>query len=138
MKKQTGFTLIEIMIVVVIIGLLAAIAIPGYMEYTIRARVPQATSALGMSHTKVEQSFQDNREYATGCEAVNVTTEDFDIACEPDGGGDLYTITATGRGVMAGFVYTIDQNGVRKTTAVGRDGWNTSDTCWISSKGQTC
>jgi type IV pilus assembly protein PilA len=59
MKKQQGFTLIELMIVVAIIGILAAIAIPAYQDYTIRAQVSEGLNLSGGAKAAVTESFQD-------------------------------------------------------------------------------
>ena len=59
MKKQQGFTLIELMIVVAIIGILAAIAIPAYQDYTIRAQVSEGLSLAAGSKTAVAEYYQD-------------------------------------------------------------------------------
>src|SRR3989344_6746936 len=53
-KLQQGFTLIELMIVVAIIGILAAIAVPAYQDYTIRARVSEGASLSGAVKTQVD------------------------------------------------------------------------------------
>src|SRR5262245_7477408 len=66
-RKQGGFTLIEVMIVVTIIAILAAVAIPNYSDYVTRGRVVEAIAGLGDARTKMEQFFQDNRTYPTGC-----------------------------------------------------------------------
>jgi type IV pilus assembly protein PilA len=57
-KMQKGFTLIELMIVVAIIGILAAIAIPAYQDYTIRAQVSEGLSLASGVRTAVSETFQ--------------------------------------------------------------------------------
>jgi type IV pilus assembly protein PilA len=58
MQKQKGFTLIELMIVVAIIGILAAIAIPAYQDYTIRARVTEGLNLASTARTIVAENSQ--------------------------------------------------------------------------------
>jgi len=56
-KVQQGFTLIELMIVVAIIGILAAVAIPAYQDYTIRAKVTEGLSLAGAAKTAVAETY---------------------------------------------------------------------------------
>ncbi len=65
-KVQQGFTLIELMIVVAIIGILAAIAIPAYQDYTIRAQVSEGLNLSGGAKAAVTEYFQDRGLMPTG------------------------------------------------------------------------
>ena len=64
-KVQQGFTLIELMIVVAIIGILAAIAIPAYQDYTIRAQVSEGLNLAGAAKVAVTEYYQDRGAFPT-------------------------------------------------------------------------
>lgn len=140
-SSQKGFTLIEMMIVVAIIGILSAIAIPAYQEYVVRARLVDATNTLSATRARMEQFFQDNRTYVTTgtfvspCDAIPAAGQ-FTFGCVAT--ATTYTITATGSGQTSAFKYTINETNTQATTAV-KTGWGTAPAaCWLTSKGSTC
>ncbi len=144
MHRKNGFTLIELMIVVAIVGILAAIALPMYGDYIRRARAAEAVSRLAESRVRMEQFFQDRRTYENSCEAGTIApkpedTKSFTLAC-PSRTATGYTITATGHGNMAGFTYTLTVGGgeTRSTTITGVPGWTGSTSCWVVQKGGQC
>ena len=139
LRRAGGFTLIEVMIVVAIVGILAAIALPAYGDYVRRSKIVEATSNLSDMRTRMEQFFLDNRSYLNGgaCGVPNRTLASFAFVCAP-GGGETWTITATGNSAngMGGFAYTLNERNVRATTSTY---WGVgSATCWVVKKDGTC
>lgn len=141
-RMQAGFTLIEVMIVVAIVGILTAIAVPAYGDYVKRGRITEAVSGLSDMRVKMEQFFQDNRTYVGACVAGTVAplpanTTQFTFSCSSLS-ASAYTVSATGTSTMAGFTFTVDQSNVRNTTALPTGWTGTNTNCWVIKKDGTC
>ena len=79
MKKQQGFTLIELMIVVAIIGILAAIAIPAYQDYTIRAQVSEGLNLAGGAKTAIAEVVMDSGVFPSDNTSAGISPTATDI-----------------------------------------------------------
>ena len=154
-RKTAGFTLIELMIAVAIIGILTAVALPAYKNYVIRSRLVTGTNALATMRAQMEQYYLDNRTYMTvsasspaiitPCVQFAVSSSGsvpFNVNCAAAGDvptATTYTLRATGTGVVAGAVYTVDNNNYMVTVSYPT-AWGTvpSNNCWLMRKGDTC
>jgi type IV pilus assembly protein PilA len=96
-KAQQGFTLIELMIVVAIIGILAAIAIPSYNDYTARAQMSEAVELMGGTKTPLAEWFSDKGAWPTALASVSssLSGKYTSVLTGVDSGGSTYTVTAT-------------------------------------------
>lgn len=131
-----GFTLIEMMVTVAIIGILSAVAIPAYSNYVLRARTAEAFTVLGGLQPAAEQYWTNNRTFADM--PVPAATANFTYSYD-SATASAYVAKATGKNKMAGLVYTINQSGTRATTSSGTfANWGASTTCWIDRKGGMC
>ena len=146
--KLAGFTLIEVMITVAVIAILAGVALPQYFDYVTRSRLVEAKTNLVDMRTRLEQFFLDHRTYPESCIDPDKTPTDkqirlpasakfFDTKCALT--ATTYTVTATGTGSMAGFVFTVNEANVRATTGV-KTGWAkpNPNTCWAGRKNGEC
>jgi len=73
-KLNQGFTLIELMIVVAIVGILAAIAIPAYQDYTVRSKISEAMTALAAAKTSISESYISNGGMPLDAAAAGINT----------------------------------------------------------------
>ena len=88
---QKGFTLIELMIVVAIIGILAAVALPAYQDYTVRAKVTEGLSLAGAAKVAIAENSSQGRGYASGWSAPATTLSVTSVGIVEDTG--VITIT---------------------------------------------
>ena len=122
---QKGFTLIELMIVVAIIGILAAVALPAYQDYTVRAKVTEGLSLAGSAKTAVTENAANGAPYASGWTAPAVTKNVSGITIDQAAGFITITYTASAGG---GTLVLNPINGAKTTGAVFTGGTATATT----------
>jgi type IV pilus assembly protein PilA len=145
-RMQQGFTLIELMIVVAIIGILAAVALPAYQDYTVRAKMSEVLLAMSACRTSITEVYQTGGTPPGGsnwgCEATGTSKYVASIATDDNG-----MVTATVTGISAdvnGSVVTLVPLADGSTAATTADnmgqglfGWRcgaTADGTSVSAK----
>jgi type IV pilus assembly protein PilA len=115
-KLHKGFTLIELMIVVAIIGILAAVAIPAYQDYTVRARVSEALTMAGSYKTRVVENASAGTAFNTGAPGFVATPNVSAMAI--DGTTGVITATTTTRAGGGTLIFTPRDGGTSTAALV--------------------
>jgi type IV pilus assembly protein PilE len=138
-----GFTLIELMIVVAIVGVLSMIAYPSYRDYVTRGSLTDAAAGLTQARADMEAYFQNFRTYAASggasppCATAQLSGK-FTIQCPVAPAATSYKLTATSTDSnLSTFRYSVTQADVR-ATETAPTGWNTCPTKWLMRKGDKC
>ena len=128
---QKGFTLIELMIVVAIIGILAAVALPAYQDYTVRAKVSEVILAASSAKTNVAEAAQVN----SGMPAVASVT--IDSQASKYVSGVAYTQTSASVGVITVTTTAADSKISNQTLSMTGTYAANGQVIWVCAAGAT-
>ncbi len=129
---QVGFSLVELMVVMVIMGILAAIAMPQYNEHLLKGKLTEATSLLSDLQLRQEQYYQDNRTYLNGMTPRAAGSYFTSTSCATANSGQTYICTATAP--TLNYTFRVTEAGAKTTTTPT----GTTASCWLRGSATSC
>lgn len=129
---QAGFSLVELMVVMLIMGILAAIAMPQYNEHLLKGKLTEAASLLSDLQLRQEQYYQDNRAYLHGMTPRAAGSYFTATSCVTANGGQTYVCTATAPALN--YSFTVNETGAKTTTTPT----GTTASCWLKGSATSC
>jgi len=135
-KAQQGFTLIELMIVVAIIGILAAVAIPAYQDYIIKAKLSKVATAVDPVKLAVAEFMQNNGGSAAALTASNWTS--LGLSAAPAATSEVASITVTAAtGAVVATLQGIKGTTIDGTTVTWAPTMNSTSVSWVVTPSAT-
>ena len=127
-KQQSGFTLIELMIVVAIIGILAAIALPAYQDYTIRSKISECAGVIAACKTSVSEYFASEGSLPANVNQAGCATTTTQYCGAPTVSSGQITVSAnTNTGLSSACNLVLDPSVSGSPQNI--TGWSGSTTC---------
>ena len=132
-RVQQGFTLIELMIVVAIVGILAAIALPAYQDYVIRSKMSEAEAAVAACKTSISEYFSTKNAFPANADQAGCSTTptQYVASLAVDGTTGAITVVSANTGAKTGECTLI-------LTPTFESGSNASVSKWAGTSGNTC
>lgn len=142
---QSGFTLIELIIVMAVIGILAGIALPAYQDYTKQGRVTEAATTLISLATQLEGRYLETRSYTDESNICSLgfnNTEHFSFSCSiPNEGSQQYLLSATSTQLFSQtktLILGLNEQGIKTSILLSGSTILGEYECWLRSINGEC